>query len=308
MERKYIFFGGKGGVGKTTCAAGYSLSLAQKGFRTLVVSTDPAHSLSDIFGKQIGSHEVELGLNLAGLEIDSQEESQKYMDRVKSNMSSSLSPIIMQEMERQIDAAYVSPGAEEAAIFDKLLEIIEETETTYDKVVFDTAPTGHTLRLLSLPELLESWIENLIYKRKQAQKFLTMGLSKKERTEDPVLNILIKRKEKFKKARDLLVDSQKMSFVFVITPEKLPLLETRKAIGVLDKNKISVGGIVINRILPGEEASTFWQNRKKIENEYLEQIEKEFGKRIITKIPLMDNDVSGDSLSSVASVFSDIVL
>ena len=121
---KLVFFGGKGGVGKTTSSSAYAYYCAKNGEKTLLVSTDPAHSLCDIFEMKIGSKIIELENNLFALEIDPEEESQNYVKNIKKNMKDIVSPVIVKEIEKQLDAASVSPGSDESAVFDKLMEII----------------------------------------------------------------------------------------------------------------------------------------------------------------------------------------
>jgi arsenite-transporting ATPase len=176
--KKIIFFGGKGGVGKTTCSSAFAISCAKSGDKTLLVSTDPAHSLADVFGVTIGPEIIEIADNLYALEIDAELESKRYTDRIKSELPHGISPVIVEEITRQIDAAVLSPGSEEAAIFDKFIEIIEIRINEYDRIVFDTAPTGHTLRLLSLPELLGGWMDSMIKKRRQALNLMKMVSAK----------------------------------------------------------------------------------------------------------------------------------
>lgn len=309
-ERKYIFFGGKGGVGKTTCSSAFSKCCARTGDKTLVVSTDPAHSLADIFGITIGPEIVLLEDNLYGLEIDADLERKKYSDRIKAQLTAGISPVIIEEIQRQIDAANISPGSEEAAIFDKFIEIIEEKGDEFDRIIFDTAPTGHTLRLLSLPELMGGWMDSLISKRKSALGLMKMIHSgdkekKDDIDRDPILSILEKRKAKFEKARDILIDSENMEFIFVINPEKLPILETKKAIEILTKYRIPVGGVVVNRTIPEEfsKGNEFWSKRKTVEKQYMEIINTEFEDKILTVLPLLDEDVKGDTLDIVAEHF-----
>ena len=167
LNKKFIFFGGKGGVGKTTSASAFSIFASSYGKRVLLVSTDPAHSIGDIFKIDIGPREKLIKENLWGIEIDPELEAKNYINRIKNSLSKTISPILMDEIKRQIDVAYLSPGAEEGATFDKFIELMNRIdEGTYDIIVFDTAPTGHTLRLLSLPEILEKWIDNLFKKKK----------------------------------------------------------------------------------------------------------------------------------------------
>jgi len=308
--KKFIFFGGKGGVGKTTCSSAFSKCCAKTGDKTLVVSTDPAHSLADILGISIGPEIKLIEENLYGIEIDAELESKKYSERIKAQMTTGISPVIIEEIQRQIDAANISPGSEEAAIFDKFVEIVEEKGHEFDRIIFDTAPTGHTLRLLSLPELLGGWVDSLIGKRKQAlglMKILHSGdkIKKEEIEKDPILSILGKRKEKFEKARNILIDSETMEFIFVINPEKLPILETKKAVDILTKYRIPVGGVIVNRTIPEEfcKDNEFWRKRKTVERQYMDIINNEFKDKILTVLPLLDEDVKGDTLDIVSEHF-----
>lgn len=310
LDKEIIFFGGKGGVGKTTCSSAYSLNLARKGYKTLVLSTDPAHSLGQIFKTQLGDQPVKLDSNLYGIEIDPEKESRRYINRIKKQMQEGLSPNIVIEIQRQLDAAYHSPGAEEAAIFDRFIEIIDLVGTEYQRVVFDTAPTGHTLRLLSLPELMGKWLESMIERRRNVNDMMRMvsvvDKSLEERVkDDPVLRLMSDRKQKFEKAREFLVDDKRAGFVFVLNAQQLPILETEKAVGFLERNEIPVEGIIINRVLPDKTDSEFFRRRKEVEDEYLKQIEQKFGDRILHKIPLMEYDISGyESIDRVAKIFA----
>lgn len=301
LKKSYIFFGGKGGVGKTTCAAAASLIFAEHKRRTLIVSTDPAHSTSDIFDKPIKSKDTVIAENLWGLEIDPHDEARRYMEGVKKSLKEVVSAALVEEIKRQINIAYVTPGAEEAAIFDKFVELMGRVDTDFDCIVFDTAPTGHTLRLLSLPELLGVWMDSMVAKRKKALKLKKMlarvqdehDLVAKIEAEDPILGILEARRQRFTYARDLLLDKEKTSFVFVITPEKLPILETRRAVTMLERHGIHVGGIVVNRVLPEGLEGEFFAKRKAQEAVYLEEIRSTFGKKVLATVPLLEEDVRG---------------
>lgn len=305
VMNKFVFFGGKGGVGKTTSSAAYAYSCASKGEKTLVVSTDPAHSLCDIFEIPIGSEIKKLKTNLYALEIDPEKESIKYIQRIKANMKKTVSPVIIAEIEKQLDAASVSPGSEESAIFDKLVEIINEYGDDFDKIVFDTAPTGHTLRLLSLPELLGGWLDRLIEKRQKALKLLEMS-NRKEKDkimEDPVIEILSTRKKNLEKARETLIDKKMISFVFVLNAERLPIEETKKAVNVLEKYKIPINELVVNRILPDTVSDDFWKARKELETKYLQEILETFKDKKIIKIPLLNSDVRSSHIEEISQFF-----
>ncbi len=305
---KIVFFGGKGGVGKTTCSASFAVRCALKGKRTLLVSTDPAHSISDIFEKTIGSKIINIDKNLDALEINSELESQKYMNSVRANLKNVVSPIIVKEIKKQIDAAAVSPGTEEAALFDKMIEIINEKSDEYDQIVFDTAPTGHTVRLMSLPQLLSAWLSSLIEKRKKALGIMQMvkdavKKSKDETDQDEVIKILRKRLENMESARQVMIDNNRLSFIFVLNAEKLAIDETVKAIKILDTYKIKVDSLIVNRILPEGSKDEFWQGRKQLEGRYMEEIYATFKGKNIIKIPMLSSDMRADNIVEVAKYF-----
>ncbi|MBN2286546.1 MAG: TRC40/GET3/ArsA family transport-energizing ATPase [Tissierellales bacterium] len=305
---KIVFFGGKGGVGKTTSSAAYAWRCAKNGEKTLIVSTDPAHSLCDIFERKIGSKIINLEHNLFGLEIDPEVESENYIKNIKSNMKHIVSPVIVKEIEKQLDAASVSPGSDESAVFDKLMEVIIDYSTQYDRIVIDTAPTGHTVRLLSLPELLGGWMDRLIEKRKKAMELYEMANRDESRMQslimkDPVIATLNTRKNKMELAREILTDEKLVSFVFVLNPEKLPIEETKKAVQVLSKYGIKVNELVVNRILPEGLIDGFWIKRKEMESGYLKEIDEYFYDKKIIKIPLIDSDVRANDIERISLYF-----
>ena len=308
FDRRLTFFGGKGGVGKTTCAASFALLLCERGHRTLVVSTDAAHSLGDIFRQRIGHRPRRLRENLWGLEIDPERESRRYMQRVRDQLGASFSSVIVDEIRRQIDAAYLSPGAEETAIFDKFIDLMEEERGEFDRIVFDTAPTGHTLRLLTLPELLGAWIDRLIEKRRRALSLLsrTPDSSKPPPQSDPILKLLRARKERFAFARECLLDRQMTAFVFVMEAERLSIAETRRAADLLRKHGIAVAGVVVNRIMP-DSPDPFHRKRRKLQQERMETIRHEFGDQFLGALPLLEREVDDEeSLQAIANALKEL--
>jgi len=306
---KFVFFGGKGGVGKTTCSASFAWLCAQKGKKTLAVSTDPAHSLGDIFETSLGPEINEIQENLYGLEIDPGQESKKYIEKIKCNMFTILSPVIIGEVEKQLDAASVSPGSEESAIFDKFVETINSYGNEFDTVVFDTAPTGHTLRLLSLPELLGGWLDRLLDKRRSALELKQMAsFDKSGRVmDDPIIKILRTRKDNLEKVRKILIDDRMISFVFVLNPEKLPIEETKKAVNILDKYKIPVNYLVVNKVLPESFKDEFWVSRKALEEKYLDEIRSAFPAKAIIHLPLLNSDVRVHDIQRIAGFLENMV-
>src|SRR5688572_18089540 len=166
IGKRVLFFGGKGGVGKTTCASAMALAASRAGKRVLLVSTDPAHSTSDMFERPIGPEPVQLLPNLHGLEIDGAFETARYVKTVKEQISGLFGHNIQKEASRQIDLAASMPGAEEMALFDRIGALVRGEDERFDLIVFDTAPTGHTLRLIRMPELMEAWIRALSRSRR----------------------------------------------------------------------------------------------------------------------------------------------
>lgn len=309
---KIIFFGGKGGVGKTTCSASYALYQAKRGLKTLLVSTDPAHSTSDIFETKINDTISNLLPNLDAIEISGEKESKKYMDGVRASLKQIVSPIIVEQINKQIDAVSISPGTEEAALFDKMIEIIIEKYDEYDRIIFDTAPTGHTLRLLSLPELLGAWLDSLIQKRSKSVNLMSMALkghkaSDKDLEKDEVISILKRRYDKVLAAKKIMMDDHLLSFIFVINAEKLPIDETAKAIKILEKYDVRVSSIIVNKILPDNMQDEFWISKKMQEQKYLNIIKETFKDKKIITLPLLKEDMKANNIGIIADMFADFV-
>lgn len=292
FNKKVIFVGGKGGVGKSTSSVAIALEAAKRGYKTLLISTDPAHNIGHIFDKKIGGKIRSIAENLDALEIDPERETEIYIKNVKNNIKDTVQPTMMEEVHRQLDTAKASPGADEAALFDKLISIIIEESVHYDKLVFDTAPTGHTIRLLSLPELMGIWIEGLLKKRGKTQETYTRLLHDGEPVEDPIFDVLSERQNRFKQAREIMLDGEQTGFVFVLNPEKLPIIETKNAIEMLDQYHLHVRTLIINRVLPGDESGGFFQQRKEHEAPYLEEIKRTFHDKELIYVPFFPYDIT----------------
>ncbi|MGB6129886.1 MAG: TRC40/GET3/ArsA family transport-energizing ATPase [Psychrilyobacter sp.] len=279
---KIIFVGGKGGVGKTTCASSLAWKYSKK-YKVLLVSTDPAHSTRDLFGIPPKKNEdfYTFSENLDILEIDGEKESNIYISRIKNQCCEMLSPVILCEVEKQLDNAGISPGAYESAIFEKISQLILKS-TEYDYIVFDTAPTGHTLRLITFPTAMNTWMESLIKKRKKILMLKNMKFNKKNKfSDDSVLNILESRHNWISDISKVLMDPSRVSFNFVMNAEKLSFLETKRAVKTLDEYGINIDKIIINRLLP-DSSDPFWQGRKDKEDLFLDLIFQDFkGKKLI---------------------------
>jgi arsenite-transporting ATPase len=287
-------------VGKTTLAVAHALRSAERGDRTLLVSTDPAHSTADILEHPLGATPREVLPGLDAMEIDPAEETERYIQDVKERVREVTSPRLLGEVERQIDVARVSPGAEEAALFDRFAELMARAGDEYDRVIFDTAPTGHTLRLLSLPELMSVWIEGLVSRRKKVNALGRMwrnvagsAAGGELDRPDPVVEVLERRLARFRRARSIVTDARRTAFAFVLIPERLPIEETRKAVTILDRHGIPVGAVLVNRVLPESADGEFVERRRDRERGYLDEIDRLFPDHPVIRVPMLETDVRG---------------
>ncbi|MFW5904440.1 MAG: ArsA family ATPase, partial [Candidatus Saliniplasma sp.] len=163
---KFVFFAGKGGVGKTTCSSIYALKCSEGGLKTLLVSTDPAHSTDKILETTLSENQKKIKEDLWAKQIDASKEAKSHRKKIEKEMKQVVGPDMMNKLQGYLKMTHNSPGVKESALLDALIRTMKESER-YDKVVFDTAPTGETMRLLQLPELLSSWSEQLIERRKE---------------------------------------------------------------------------------------------------------------------------------------------
>ena len=313
FDRRIIFVGGKGGVGKTTTAGALALMAAESGRSTLLVSTDPAHSLGDVFDTPIGNEETSLGPNLSGLEIDPEAEAESHIATVKMSMKSLVAPKMYKEIDRQLELARHSPGTMEAALLERMADLMAEARSRFDLVIFDTAPSGHTIRLLSLPEVLGAWSDGMLGHRDRSRKlgellkvfgrdhskedeFGMIGGSKEEPDDSRdgrIQDILLTRRRKFHRARELLTDPAITAFLLVINAERLPILESKKTLDLLDKFNIPVTGMIVNRLLPPEADGEFLRERRLQEDEYRAEIDQTFSGLRRIYLHLLPHDVHG---------------
>lgn len=291
LKKNIIFVGGKGGVGKSSSAAAIAWKLSKNGHKTLLVSTDPAHNIGDLFRTKIGGTSKQLADNLFALEIDPDRETDLYIKGIKENIKGIVHAGMMEEVHRQLDTAKASPGAEEAAIFDKLITIILEEKENYSKIVFDTAPTGHTIRLLTLPELMGIWIEGLLQKRQKTNENYSQLFHDGEPIDDPIYRVLQARQERFRRAREVLLNEKETGFLFVLNLERLPIVETEKAISLLGKHQMRVQTIIINKVLPLDVEGDFMMDRKEHEKEYAKIVKETFINQELIYVPLLSRDI-----------------
>jgi arsenite/tail-anchored protein-transporting ATPase len=286
-DRHVLFFGGKGGVGKTTCASALALAASKRGRRVLLVSTDPAHSTSDIFEQRINAEPTQLSSSLYVMEIDATQESRRYVETVKEQIRRLFGHSILKEANRQIDLAATMPGAEEVALFDRMGTLIRGEDERFDLIVFDTAPTGHTLRLIRMPELMEAWIRALSRSRRAM-----LGVDQDDQA-DPIMASLSERLERLREMRARMVSGRTTGFVLVLVPERLPIEETARALAQLDDAGVKVGALIVNRVLPLTTRDPFLAARRAQEDVYLQEIASRFAQQERVLIPQLERDVYG---------------
>jgi len=302
-DRRLTFFGGKGGVGKTTLAVAYATLLAGSGERTLLVSTDPAHSTGDLLGTELSGEPSQAGNNLWAVEVDADADAEAYVERIKQDARGSVSPEVLPTVDKHLDLAKSSPGTEESALFDRFVGLISLCPTEYDCIVFDTAPTGHTLRLLTLPALLSAWVEGVVRQREKVagmERMLRNIAGDDSGGEDPVLERLRERRERFHHARHRLLEDT--TFYLVLIPERLPIEETARSLQTLTENGIEVGALFVNRVLPeSADEGEFMHARLAQQREYLAEIDSRFGKRKVLRVEQDPRDVSNkEQLEKIA--------
>ena len=301
LRRRILFFGGKGGVGKTTCSAALALAASREGRRVLLVSTDPAHSTSDIFERPFGPEEREILPGLWGVEIDEEAEARRYLAEAKDRIARVFSPAVVREAARQIELAASMPGVTDVALFDRMTDIMLSRRDTYDLVVFDTAPTGHALRLLRMPELMGAWVGALTARRREAMASAAAGGEPSAASPDPILQSLEARAARLERVRATLQQRDEVAFVLVLVPERLPIEESARAIHLLEDAGVPLGGVIVNRVLPEAATGEFFLSRKAQERVYLDEISTRCSAVRQVRIPQLPRDVYGiESLERVS--------
>lgn len=294
---KFLFFGGKGGVGKTVMAGATALWLASQGKRTLLASTNPVHSLSGLLGLEVFGHITQLpGMDKAfAYEIDTRETIEKSKKDIRDKINWFLRFADLQiKSDEFVDAATLNPAFEESAMFENMLDLMLSGD--FDAYVFDTAPTANARRLLGMSKIYSLWVDKMMRSREEAKTLRQLlSFSKKEEA-DPLMEYLVTFRERMGHARELLTNPELTSFFFVTLPEALPIAVITRFLKWFHDFGIPVGGIVVNGLLPeGDPATTpeFVRNRREMQAEHMQTIWKLFDGDVRALVPLFETEIQG---------------
>lgn len=318
-DRQVLFVGGKGGVGKTSVASALALAAARRGRRTLVVSTDPAHNLGHLWDRAVGDETVSLAPLLDGVEIDPARTTDEHLAAVGATMRRLMPEHLSGEIDKHLALARDAPGTHEAAVLERVAETVEEAEGRYDLVVFDTAPSGHTSRLMSLPETMSAWTEGLMRRQDRSERFgaALRGLGgdrddpgvailgdddraegrerpgdRRGRRDREIRRILERRRTRFERMRELVRDAGRTAFVIVLTAERLPVLETVELHAELRRTGVDVAALVVNKRSP-DDGGHLLSARREQEGRHLDVLRGELPGLPHVQLPLLDADIVG---------------
>ncbi len=295
---KYIFFGGKGGVGKTVMAGTAALWAAKQGKKTLLASTNPVHSLSnllehDVFGKVAVVCDEKL---CHAFEIDTRDTIERSKQEIREKINWFLKfADITTKADEFVESATMNPAFEESAMFENMTDIMFKDE--YDFYVFDTAPTANARRLLGMSKVYSLWVDKMLKSREEAKSLREMLSFSKKEEQDPLMDYLLSFKDRMARAQSLLTDNALTAFFFVTLPESLPIAVITRFINWFVEFGIPVGGVIVNGIIQKDQVSAdsaeFVQHRVKMQDEHMEEIWNIFGDGVRATIPLLETEVKG---------------
>jgi arsenite/tail-anchored protein-transporting ATPase len=299
-SRPYVMFGGKGGLGKTTFSAATAYWLAEQGKKVLVFSVDPQASLSDIFQQDIfGKGAVKIKDNLWAQEIDADSHIKAYQQEIRQKILDMYGfTEVPEEIENYIQAASAEPAMEESAIFDAVVDIV--VTGSYDYYIYDLVPLGHALYYLSMAKVYDEWINKITRLRMEMSEYEQVSnVMKRQKVteEDQILRELQYIKGRINTSSSILTDREKTAFYFVLVPEEMILLDTRKAAELFSKFDVPIAGYVVNRVVPTELAQQnvpdYLKHRIDMQQRYLAEIDRTFGQEVLAQVPELERDVTG---------------
>src|SRR5512136_447737 len=292
---RFVFFGGKGGVGKTVSAGVTAQWLASQGKRTLLASTNPVHSLSglldqDVFGKPTPVNGVP---NLWAYEIDTKDTIERSKVEIREKIQWFLKfADISTKAEDFVESATMNPAFEESAMFENMVDLMLKNE--YDVYVFDTAPTANARRLLGMSKVYSLWVNKMLKSREEAQTLRELLSFTKKKEADPLMSYLLNFKDRMGNAKDLLTDAEQTAFFFVTLPEALPIAVIKRFINWFHDFGIPVGGVVVNMVIQKDQvrpdSPDFVKNRVAMQDSYMQEIWRDFD-NVRAILPLLDDEV-----------------
>jgi arsenite-transporting ATPase len=300
-EAEIVIFAGKGGLGKTTSSSGlaYYMSQVQKR-RTLLFSTDPQASLSDIFERNIfGQGEVEILPNLFVVEIDADKRVAAYQAAVKQKIKDMYGlDAVPKEIEEYIDATSAEPAMYESATYDAMAELVAKKE--FDIYIFDMPPFGHGVRMVAMADILSKWVEKITEARSKVAEYdaVAATLKGEKGHEDAVMTELLDIRDKIKSFTDLITAKKRTAFFMVLIPEQMAILDTERALTMFQNLGIEMSGLVVNQVYPvellqKEGTSDYLRNRVMMQQEHLKTISAKFGDKVKAIVPMFTREPKG---------------
>ncbi|MBI4761257.1 MAG: ArsA family ATPase [Chloroflexota bacterium] len=295
---RYIFFGGKGGVGKTVLAGATALSLAQQGRRVMLASTNPVHSLSGLLGQNVfgKATPVEGAQNLWAYEIDTKDTIERSKQEIREKIQWFLKfADISTKAEDFVESATMNPAFEESAMFENMVDLMLKNE--YDVYVFDTAPTANARRLLGMSKVYSLWVNKMLKSREEARSLRELLSFTKKKEADPLMDYLVSFRDRMGQAQKLLTDEQLTAFFFVTLAEALPIAVITRFIGWFHDFGIPVGGVIVNMLIDraqvNENSPEFVKNRVAMQDRYMDDVWQKFNGMVRAILPLYETEVRG---------------
>src|SRR5574342_468773 len=295
---RYLFFGGKGGVGKTAMAGATAIWLAKQGKRVILASTNPVHSLSGLLGQNVfGKPTAVQGCaNLWAYEIDTKDTIERSKQEIREKIQWFLKfADISTKAEDFVESATMNPAFEESAMFENMVDLMLRDE--YDVFVFDTAPTANARRLLGMSQVYSLWVNKMVKSREEARSLRELLSFTKKKEADPLMDYLISFRDRMGKAQKLLPDADLTAFFFVTLPEALPIAVITRFIGWFHDFGIPVGGVIVNMLIDqkqvNDKSPDFVKNRVAMQDRYMVEIWEKFDGMVRAKLPLYETEVRG---------------